>query len=206
MPIPPVDPHACHGREEERRDLLRKTGDTQQDGRKRQALDQPTGGHASDPGSDEGDALSGKEQPVVPGSERPESEGQITRQARLQHLADGFNAQAVRRHNVLCFSKPAQRPLQSLKHPLLGRPREPSAVTERSKNIHSSVRGVLRMVASRVPSLRSNTPASNSLSNISSCASRISRRAITPVLLPSRLIVGNGPGECGNLQTGRSSG
>ena len=76
VPVPAVDPHAGDRSEEEHRDLRAETDDAQQDGRPRQPVDQPTGGDAGHPRADQRDGLSAEKQPVVPGFERAQREGE----------------------------------------------------------------------------------------------------------------------------------
>ena len=66
MPVPAIREHAGQRRDEQRRDLVRKAEQAQQEGGVGEAIHEPGEGHLLHPGTDQGDALTGEEQSVVP--------------------------------------------------------------------------------------------------------------------------------------------
>ena len=73
VPVPAVDEHAGHRAEEEGRGEPREADHAEQPGgiRAGEAEDQPAGRQPGHPGADEGHALAGEEEAVVPVRERP---------------------------------------------------------------------------------------------------------------------------------------
>jgi len=74
MAIPSVRIYAGNRREKEDRDLTGKTYDAQEQCRIGEAIDQPAHGDLLHPGSDERDALTAKEEPVILVVQSPEDE------------------------------------------------------------------------------------------------------------------------------------
>ncbi len=65
MAVPPVDEHSGDRRQEQRRDLAAEADDAEQQRGAGEAVDQPAGGDAGDPGADERDGLAAEEEAIV---------------------------------------------------------------------------------------------------------------------------------------------